>query len=91
MTATILHWPSRLDGAKDWSQGLWRAQVGARVIEFFGTKPSGDWSAASAALLEQLQTAMAAGAVTVIDGPPVEAAPAPTACAEQLVLALAAA
>ncbi len=72
MIATILHWPSRLDGAKDWSQGLWRAQVGARVVEFFGTKPCGDWAIVCAALLEQLQQAMATGAVTVIHGPPLE-------------------
>lgn len=79
MIATILHWPWRLDGAKDWSQGLWRAQAGAQVLEFFGTKPSGDWGAASAALLEQLQTAMAAGKVTVIDGPPLPTPPDPAA------------
>jgi hypothetical protein len=77
MTAAILPWPSRLDGAKDWSQGLWRAQVDGRVVEFTATKPCADWPVARAALLEQLQTALAAGAVTVIEGPPLEPPAAP--------------
>lgn len=70
MTATILHWPWRLDGSREWCQGLWRAQAGERVIEFFGTKPCAEWPVAEAQLLEQLQTALAAGAVAVIEGPP---------------------
>jgi hypothetical protein len=72
MTATILHWPWRLDGSRDWCQGLWRAQAGERVIKFFGTKPCAEWPVAEAALLEQLQEAIAAGPghAVVIDGSP---------------------
>ena len=75
MNAEILHWPWPLEGRNDWSQGLWRAQVDGRVVEFQATKPCADWPVARAALLEQLQTALAAGAVTVIEGPPITPEP----------------
>lgn len=70
MSNEILHWPWRLDGSRDWCQGLWRAQAGERVIEFFGTKPCAEWPVAEAQLLHQLERAIAANNVVVVSGPP---------------------